>query len=581
MTVRALLVLLLVCFVVDAVSKRRVKAFIKHLAGKDCPNKCSAHGKCVNNNCVCDDGYINDDCSVPYTDRAYIKSMGALFSPPNAFDETLEFIHNLAKDSAQHLERSMASNSLPKRDLDTPDSTDALACGFPANLNTRVAETYAIASTSLTTLIEEWLKIMKVWGSPIERQFYETATVASMVKRFLEKRPLMFMSTSDVTLFPDSPSNQAPSSLNGEWLLVGDDYEEKLSDDTKLIRKQTDRIQLKDYLSYREMPLSALLSASVFTKFINNCNKYNRAKPSSGSDFHQAGFLVGGVGPRLELLSVMESRYLLITAEANEGLFPSSTTPALLDYLHSQLDQMWNKFFNLPHSKKLHWKLPTFEQLKQSLEDQEDFYDPEVCHADDFTKSCLFAYHEEKNVFVNVVAYKRRMRLTLEPLLANANERGKLLSSYRHVKDKEDGTKSTFKGMFVRIAGFGLGVWGQEIELLKQLFNDVVLEILDENDFAPRIAVVEMMYSWGDRESIPNKNGVEVRYTKSNIANPIDKDMELIASYAWDGNSFPGNEYWGKLLDASLDPAAACCSEITRLQNPLLNPTLWNKAKFY
>ena len=65
--------------------------------------------------------------------------------------------------------------------------------------------------------------------------------------------------------------------------------------------------------------------------------------------------------------------------------------------------------------------------------------------------------------------------------------------------------------------------------------------------------------------------------SKNNPArlNEMKKGKLLVAMYAWDGNSFPGNEYWMNMTTASGDPAAASCSTI-----PLVHNTVINKNKF-
>ena len=50
-----------------------------------------------------------------------------------------------------------------------------------------------------------------------------------------------------------------------------------------------------------------------------------------------------------------------------------------------------------------------------------------------------------------------------------------------------------------------------------------------------------------------------------------DERKLVVAMFAWDGNSYIGNEYWEGMLAASGDPAAASCSFIPELLNPDIN----------
>jgi Domain of unknown function (DUF4804) len=47
----------------------------------------------------------------------------------------------------------------------------------------------------------------------------------------------------------------------------------------------------------------------------------------------------------------------------------------------------------------------------------------------------------------------------------------------------------------------------------------------------------------------------------------------VVAGYAWDGNSYPGNEYWKDAL-CSFDSQSILCSNLGQFQNPEVNVKL-------
>jgi len=163
--------------------------------------------------------------------------------------------------------------------------------------------------------------------------------------------------------------------------------------------------------------------------------------------------------------------------------------------------------------------------------------------------------------------YKARVRISADILLLEASARA-----------REAGKKA-----YVYVVGLGLGVWQYGGVDQASPFVAAFCDSLEElSATLTNIAVLEFGYvrkvsDW-DKSRFNFglvQNSVDIRFTQRNPAEKLnghDSNHLLVLSYAWDGNAFPGNEYWGGSLAGSGDPAAACMSTISELHNPLINP---------
>jgi hypothetical protein len=156
-------------------------------------------------------------------------------------------------------------------------------------------------------------------------------------------------------------------------------------------------------------------------------------------------------------------------------------------------------------------------------------------------------------------AYTARMRITIEMFLLETNDRA-----------KDQNRKA-----YAYVVGLGLGVW-QYSQYQPSLYIECFASVLRSMRL-PHISTLN--FAW---INVPSKcaagvtaaardQGIEVIFSKRNPAEKLETDELLVLSYAWDGNAFPGNEYWIGSLAASGDPAAACMSTIPELHNPLVN----------
>ena len=133
----------------------------------------------------------------------------------------------------------------------------------------------------------------------LKTDFYKNMSLIQFINRLLSKRAAVFVDSSDSYLLLSGERG------SGNWENVGT-IEEKPP------------LVLENCLSYDEMKLSALLSVSSHSYFINNGDRNNFGRfDEDRRRVEENGVIIGVIGPRFEKAEVMEYRDVVKTKRQN------------------------------------------------------------------------------------------------------------------------------------------------------------------------------------------------------------------------------------------------------------------------
>jgi hypothetical protein len=274
--------------------------------------------------------------------------------------------------------------------------------------------------------------------------------------------------------------------------------------------------------------------------------------------------------------------------------------------LKKKLLDIWASFYEIPY-------FPTYNEIATYVNNNPNqtnyiqLYDPAK-------KKCLF---------FNTHVYKARLSLIIIPFLYNASEYGKIIDKkiYTHVTglgtgvwgdiikpgfsyqpDEQSGYTS-FKNMLFTlqtqcyinclknnkklwdtIADIDFNYWGNfSLENIMNLFrvSGAFKKVeINESFFSRWINKLCRLFNYQATNSsftiyLDDNSKLTIHISTRNpfeTLSKYDSDKEIVATYAWDSNAFPGNEYYLGYNTVSADPAAACCSTIADSGNPRINP---------
>lgn len=435
-------------------------------------------------------------------------------------DKPVEVLDQSKSDLSQFDELVVASQEFEKKFRKMPTGNNkivniAKSDAMKKEILEHAKSTRPLVHKKVLTFIPLFLAHKLENGTSKEKALYKDMTVNQFIDRLLKERTLVFVDQADRYIL-----------LNGKTGMGG--FENIGTE------KEKEPLTLENNLSYDEMLIAALTSVAGETHFINNGARDNKGK--AGGKHQEKGIYVAQIGARFEREGVMECQHMLVTEEQNQAKngYGKEADPS---QAKTKLLRLFAKhFYDLDY-------FPTYDEAKKMSD----------THIETFSKT--------SKKYLNKELYKKRLTLNIEPYLLLANQQA----------------KAAGKKAYVHVVGLGLGNWQRthaQTGLTLQAYKEVIERCSLEH-------ISDINFSWFNKASgiftSESINGINIHFSKRNPADKlegVDENKLLVAHYAWDSNALPGNEYWMGDLDASGDPAAACCSEIAELQNPYVNPYL-------
>ncbi|KAL7035170.1 hypothetical protein ACKWTF_008254 [Chironomus riparius] len=405
-------------------------------------------------------------------------------------------------------------------------------------------ETRPFLAKEIWNMLDDYMDFMRNL-SRIEgenyRAIYKDLTRHELIKRLIFKRPVVFYGPPDRFLLR----------CEGNKMMEG-------KNDFKNVAKNLDKISdsspyLREYISYDENLLSSLIGMSTPTYYFSIGGKGKARLP-----FIDEGILCGIVGARNSKPNFMEHRFTLPRSKDFDAKVFKS-------------DKFWiEKVYSDAFPEKV---IPTI----QDIQTKPDIYNKIYING------------------VNEVYLEKRLMLSVLPYMQEAMSRGV-------EKDKD---------VFCSVPAIGAGVWAKCINgsIIHRLIVKGVLKFLDSYDDHPNLKHLKAlalpvedpkMYSG----FAASGNIKEIKVVNENIVitfkEPVDHKLKIInrsryvaellpeefrdcisiAGYAWDGNSYPGNEYWFGMM-GSFDPQAINCSLLGQFQNPEVNVKLADPERIH